>query len=555
MARIPDERDLGRRPTAGPARGIPNTAVAGRGRQRAANAVTRAAEAPGAAAQAAQAAQAFADADVRIRTRDNAVERARVVASYNEEMGGELRRLQSEEDLSQRDVAGNYIKGLADRAAEMVSQHGGSDDSKAQLAVRLEGIRSHYANQTADLRLQAQDVVVQNTMGGALRGLTASAYGSPGQLSDLFATLDAQIDDMAPALTPEQELDFRTRGRSEIAASALESFLDRGQFREAQALLSQTPGITEVLSPEKQRQLMGRITELQQAQRNGYLEGQAKLDELRTILGRAPTPDERARFAGVAAPAGGQTLSDKIAETEAALDRPLTAGERERMAGLEAPEPTEATSPQGKIVQDRQMFITEYGEGSPQVAAFDELAMNPNAPPSLSDVGGQRREFTKLSGVFVDTRDSFNRIAASRDNPSPAGDLALMFNYMKMLDPGSVVRESEFATVAATGSFGQRLEAAAQRFLEGERLSDDMRADFAERAEMLMQQTVNTQVLLERQYGDLAVRSGIDPANVVIDFLGPFRPGGALTESVKTQSTPVTRYRVDLEGNIISGGQ
>ena len=41
---------------------------------------------------------------------------------------------------------------------------------------------------------------------------------------------------------------------------------------------------------------------------------------------------------------------------------------------------------------------------------------------------------------------SFNRIKKMAENPSPAGDLAMIFNYMKMLDPNSVVRESEFRT-------------------------------------------------------------------------------------------------------------
>src|SRR3990172_3435846 len=48
-----------------------------------------------------------------------------------------------------------------------------------------------------------------------------------------------------------------------------------------------------------------------------------------------------------------------------------------------------------------------------------------------------RKEFTAQSKVFIDVRDSFARIEASSQNPSAAGDLSLIFNYMKMLDPAS----------------------------------------------------------------------------------------------------------------------
>ena len=178
----------------------------------------------------------------------------------------------------------------------------------------------------------------------------------------------------------------------------------------------------------------------------------------------------------------------------------------------------------------------------------------------MSDVAGQRKEFTKLSLVFVNVRDSFNRVVASAQDPSAAGDLAMIFNYMKILDPGSVVRESEFAQAAATGGFGERVKAAAERLIAGKRLSDVMRADFSERAELLMQVQARTQIRLEAQFRALAVRSGLDPAQVVIDFIGPFRAavgGQPLPEggdgSATSSTTPKPRIKFDLQGNIIGG--
>jgi len=86
---------------------------------------------------------------------------------------------------------------------------------------------------------------------------------------------------------------------------------------------------------------------------------------------------------------------------------------------------------------------------------------------------------------FIDIRDSYDRVLASAENPSAAGDLALIFNYMKTLDPDSVVRESEFATAAASGAYGERLKAAGEKVLKGKRLSNEMRNDFVDRAKRL----------------------------------------------------------------------
>lgn len=88
---------------------------------------------------------------------------------------------------------------------------------------------------------------------------------------------------------------------------------------------------------------------------------------------------------------------------------------------------------------------------------------------------------------FIEIRNSYDRLVESGRDPSAAGDLALIFNYMKMLDPGSVVRESEFATAANSGSIPEIIRARYNKTLAGERLSDEMRKDFMDRGHRLYQ--------------------------------------------------------------------
>lgn len=132
-----------------------------------------------------------------------------------------------------------------------------------------------------------------------------------------------------------------------------------------------------------------------------------------------------------------------------------------------------------------------------------------------------RKEFTTLAKTFRDVRDSFARVESSSEDPSAAGDLALIFNYMKMLDPASVVRESEFANAAATGSFGERFKAAGAKLLEGERLSDVMRADFVDRATRLSGRQNAQHKQREETFRGLAKRAKVNPRDVVIDLSDP----------------------------------
>lgn len=505
--------------------------------------------------------QAFAEAAQRIRTREDAVEVATTLSTFNEESAEELRRLQTEADFSNKATAPGYIQGLKDRMAKTLEQFSGSTEAKARLFERLEGIRSHYSMQAADFRLKAQETAVLNSIGQSLSTLSSAAYAAPENIVDLYDSWDTVIDDLAPAMTPEAEFQHRTVGRAQIAASALESFLDRGDYQAAQTLLRDTPGVVDVLSPEKQREFQGKIAAFQQAEAKAAADARGKYLELKTLLGREPTPVERARYAGVAPPKADRTVSDKIEEAETALGRKLTPEERERIVGVAPTDNAGAQSPQGKLVEDRQRFVDQYGEDSPQVKAFDEFVSSPE-PPKLTDVAGQRKEFTNLSGVFVEVRDAYSRVTASAQEPSAAGDLSLLVNYMKILDPGSVVREQEFRTVAETGAFGERVTAAINQYLSGERLTPEIRQDFVERAGLLMNAQIRTQIRLEEQFRGLAQRNGMNPADVVVDFLGPYRPGGELPaggaaseDGATTPEKPKPRFQVDLEGNIIGGGE
>jgi len=99
-------------------------------------------------------------------------------------------------------------------------------------------------------------------------------------------------------------------------------------------------------------------------------------------------------------------------------------------------------------------------------------------------ISGLRKEFQGIKEVkdFQSQVSALGRIMSSAQDPSAAGDLALIFNYMKMLDPGSTVREGEFATAEQAAGVPTRVLNLYNRVREGTRLSPEQRADFTGRA-------------------------------------------------------------------------
>ena len=134
--------------------------------------------------------------------------------------------------------------------------------------------------------------------------------------------------------------------------------------------------------------------------------------------------------------------------------------------------------------------------------------------------GDIRKEFTGNAEVkdFGKQASAFGRVVSSAQDPSAAGDLALIFNYMKVLDPGSTVREGEFATAQNAAGVEGRLRSLYNNVIEGTRLNDEQRADFVNRARMLFQGAESGYQGIRDQYIDIAGQYGYDVDRAVPDL-------------------------------------
>ena len=145
-----------------------------------------------------------------------------------------------------------------------------------------------------------------------------------------------------------------------------------------------------------------------------------------------------------------------------------------------------------------------------------------------------RKEFDTASKDFIKVRDAHTRVITAADDPSPAGDLALIFNYMKVLDPGSTVREGEFATAQNSGGVDDRARALYNQVVNGTRLSPSQRADFVNRSGRLFEGQLQNQQASEERFRGLAKRAEVDPQNVVFEFR---LPDGSTTQTTIDEMT------------------
>lgn len=110
-----------------------------------------------------------------------------------------------------------------------------------------------------------------------------------------------------------------------------------------------------------------------------------------------------------------------------------------------------------------------------------------------------RKEYIDGTKDYREVKASYARLIASQE--TAAGDLALIFNYMRMLDPGTGVKEGEFANAQNSAGVPDMIRNLYNRTRTGERLNSGQRAMFMSQAEALYGQA-------RKQEG--IVRAGID---------------------------------------------
>lgn len=147
------------------------------------------------------------------------------------------------------------------------------------------------------------------------------------------------------------------------------------------------------------------------------------------------------------------------------------------------------------------------------------IGQNKLKPTDITNIEGKLRDdYTSASKDYKNISDSYAKILKAGENPSAAGDLSLIFGYMKILDPSSVVREGEFATAQNAAGVPDRIKAMYNKVMTGERLTADVRQDFLNQAKNLYTSQADLQKGRSKQFRDIAARNRVNPDNVVIDF-------------------------------------
>ena len=114
-----------------------------------------------------------------------------------------------------------------------------------------------------------------------------------------------------------------------------------------------------------------------------------------------------------------------------------------------------------------------------------------------------------------EVQSAYAQIQQSLKMASPVGDLAGATKIMKLLDPGSVVRESELGMAMAASGAMDRLTNYAGNVINGTKLTPTQRKDFQTLADALYKESANQYNSKRTEYQGIADRNGLNVQDVL----------------------------------------
>jgi len=178
------------------------------------------------------------------------------------------------------------------------------------------------------------------------------------------------------------------------------------------------------------------------------------------------------------------------------------------------------TGPKGEVAETTTIMNQLTGQPVGVPIATDTKAANTAEAAKVQNqtAEGFRKEFYQADTVQalnkVDAAVNKIRLSATTDS-TPFQDMSSIFGFMKVLDPGSTVREGEYATVEKSRGWPEAFRAYYNKAREGIKLTPEQKTQLLASAEQNYQGQLATAAPSIRQFLELESKNGFTPGTIV----------------------------------------
>lgn len=438
-------------------------------------------------------------------------------------------------------------------------------DTQARFQAEIDALNRIYAEKKAQERIAGQGRLGQATAVNARRGLIGSDFGTANigavetQNRQVQDAIDSELGLKLSGIYSKISQDAKSEAEAKIAArqQGAQQYIEflKGASQRKEDRVNGT--IANILGnnvePDESMfssiaSQLGTSVEDIKARYNAAKAKTATQNKLIEVSPGASLFDQNGRLIGTAPnkPTNGEPLTKEVNGTLLQYDTNSGTWKQVYNSPVKNNLPASAQEYEYAVSQGYKKSFSDYqnedANRKQKAAAILAGGLNSaqaSAAFKLAD------DYEKASGDFSKQVGAYNRMVASSQDPSPAGDLSLIFNYMKVLDPGSTVREGEFATAANSGTVGDKIASIYNKVVNGQRLTDSQRSDFLNQSKKLYESASKQQKQINETYSKRAQQFGV-PSEFVVRDQNSFNDQPQQTSSIS--SAELEQLRSEFPG-------
>ena len=349
----------------------------------------------------------------------------------------------------QRNTIGNFNAENEQRIMQTVNNFTGSANARATLEATLRGRSGQYANQMIKYQNTEQRKFITGKAQSEIAPIAAMVASDPTTLRSSFNQVDAIVNKYAEALDSQSERSLRDAGRSAVMEQGVVGLLNRGAWKDARALLLDNPVLGKYLDASKRDQYNKQIANFAQVEDKSRVE----------MAGREATVN-RFIASGIKIDLG-KAMNFVVGADILPSDGP---GEKVNKAltalGIK---PEDATLAQKAAILGIDLPKTEPPDPNKDFKTVDVAG---ESTSKLTESGAFKRTKPYIESA-VDMSTKINTVQSSYEEWEKGNELAglaVLQTYLKMIDEGAVVRDSDIALAERVSPIYETIKAAVSRY-------------------------------------------------------------------------------------------
>ncbi len=380
------------------------------------------------------------------QTRYDTIQRARALSQFKMDVDNEATKFQTERDLTDPRSVKEFNAQIRNKVAKYVAEHDGGAESRESLEIQLLGMSDIATSQMSQSATAAQKKLITQQMGSHIDRIANEVYNDPSSLGTAFKQLSGLMYEYGPALDSVDEMTQAETAQSMIVESALNSFIDSGDYESAQKLVNENDRFILSMPAKQQMSVLGRIKSGLSAQEKERTELTRKMHTIQSAASEMGVDiSKTAIFSAATGIKPSDTPQDKV-NTFASM-----------------------TGVQPDKVPPSVVAKIGFGVDLPSAGEVDmnkeRLPDGGYTPKGIGAVIKQPYENAANAKIMVDKVIMQSDEFLNTDN-AQAG-LAAMVAFQKLIDDGAAVREGDIKLSAQGNSAYDNIQLMMKRLDKG----------------------------------------------------------------------------------------